>query len=208
MIGYEEDVVTQTTNFQTGEATFSVDRSGVIVLWNPAAEKTFGYPASTALGQRCWQLLCGHDTYENKYCSRFCPLREMAFQNEPVNGFQVTYQTASEGRKRFSISCLTVFNESGNEQLLHICRPVEETLENNHKLATTTQSANKHLAALTRRELEVLTLMADGENTRKIASMMGISTSTVRNHVQHVLNKLHVHTRLEAVMLIKNLDLT
>jgi two-component system nitrate/nitrite response regulator NarL len=51
---------------------------------------------------------------------------------------------------------------------------------------------------LTYRELEVLRRITDGENTTQIARAMQISSSTVRTHVQHVLTKLGVHSRLEA----------
>jgi DNA-binding CsgD family transcriptional regulator len=200
-------MVSQITNYVTGDAAFAVDRSGVIVLWNTAAEKTLGYPASKALGKRCWKLLCGRDTYSNKYCFERCPLREMAFQHESVNGFQASYKTASAGRKQFSISCLVMVDEPGNELLLHICHAQNETLGHNRNHAVTASSANKHCGTLTRREIEVLTLLESGKSTFEIATMMNISTPTVRNHIQHILNKMQVHNRLDAVMLGKHFDL-
>lgn len=200
-------MVTQTTHYETGDAAFAVDRSGVIVLWNSAAEKTFGYSPSTALGQRCWKLLCGQDTYNNTYCYKLCPHREMAFQHEPVNGFQAIFKTGSAGRKQYAISCLTVFDEPGNELLLHICRPEEETREDGHNLAANTPSVNNQHGELTRRELEVLVHLADGKNNSELASVMCISTPTVRNHIQHLLHKLNVHSRLEAVVLARQLGL-
>jgi DNA-binding NarL/FixJ family response regulator len=54
-------------------------------------------------------------------------------------------------------------------------------------------------AELTDREREVLTLLAQGLRTRDIAEYLSISPSTARNHVQNVLHKLNVHSRLEAV---------
>ena len=52
---------------------------------------------------------------------------------------------------------------------------------------------------LTEREREVLALLAHGLSTRAIARSLSISSATVRNHVQSILNKLQVHSRLEAV---------
>jgi two-component system nitrate/nitrite response regulator NarL len=52
---------------------------------------------------------------------------------------------------------------------------------------------------LTRRELEVLRLLAEGCNTRAVAQRLGVSPATVRNHVQNLLGKLGVHSRLQAV---------
>jgi DNA-binding NarL/FixJ family response regulator len=54
------------------------------------------------------------------------------------------------------------------------------------------------LARLTRREREVLALLAAGGNNRSIGQALFISPQTARTHVQHVLSKLGVHSRLAA----------
>jgi DNA-binding NarL/FixJ family response regulator len=54
---------------------------------------------------------------------------------------------------------------------------------------------------LTRRELECLALLAKGLDTTTIARRLGVSRTTVRTHVQSLLSKLGVHSRLEAVSL-------
>lgn len=61
--------------------------------------------------------------------------------------------------------------------------------------------------ALSKRETEVLKLLADRESTRKIAELLGISYSTVRIHIQHLMVKLHVHKRREAVLMGRYLEL-
>jgi two-component system NarL family response regulator len=53
---------------------------------------------------------------------------------------------------------------------------------------------------LTPRELEVLRHVADGASNREIAGRLGISENTVKNHVRNILEKLRLHTRMEAVM--------
>jgi two-component system NarL family response regulator len=53
---------------------------------------------------------------------------------------------------------------------------------------------------LTDRELEVLRLVAQGKSNREIAGDLYISENTVKNHVRNILEKLHLHTRMEAVM--------
>lgn len=52
---------------------------------------------------------------------------------------------------------------------------------------------------LSPRELDVLRLLADGRSTRAIADEFGISVETVRKHGQHILSKLGVHSKLQAV---------
>jgi len=53
---------------------------------------------------------------------------------------------------------------------------------------------------LTERELEVLKLVAQGMSNRDIAQVLFISENTVKNHVRNILEKLHLHSRMEAVM--------
>ncbi len=54
---------------------------------------------------------------------------------------------------------------------------------------------------LTERELEILKQMAAGLSNGEIAAVLTISVSTVKFHVANILNKLHVETRAEAVVL-------
>ena len=53
---------------------------------------------------------------------------------------------------------------------------------------------------LTERELEVLRLVAQGMSNREIAGELYISENTVKNHVRNILEKLHLHSRMEAVV--------
>ncbi len=53
---------------------------------------------------------------------------------------------------------------------------------------------------LTERELEVLRLVARGLNNRDAAKELYISENTVKNHVRNILEKLQLHSRMEAVM--------
>ena len=53
---------------------------------------------------------------------------------------------------------------------------------------------------LTGREVEVLGLAADGLTNRQIGRRLGISENTVKNHIRNILEKLHFHSRMEAVL--------
>ena len=64
---------------------------------------------------------------------------------------------------------------------------------------------------ITRRELDILELMAQGMSNREIAEDLYISENTVKNHVRNILEKLHLHSRMEAVVYAvreKLLDIT
>lgn len=60
------------------------------------------------------------------------------------------------------------------------------------------EEADLLAAQLTAREREVLGLLVQGADGKKAASKLGISLNTVRTHVQSILTKLQVHSRLEA----------
>lgn len=60
---------------------------------------------------------------------------------------------------------------------------------------------------LTERELEVLRLAADGIGNQAIAEQLFLSLNTVRNHMQHVLNKLDAHSKLEAAAIAAKIGL-
>ncbi|THJ74286.1 response regulator [Candidatus Frankia alpina] len=53
---------------------------------------------------------------------------------------------------------------------------------------------------LTDREMEVLRLVAKGMNNRDIAKQLYISENTVKNHIRNILEKLQLHSRMEAVV--------
>jgi two-component system nitrate/nitrite response regulator NarL len=63
--------------------------------------------------------------------------------------------------------------------------------------------ALKRISRLTRREKEVLGLLAEGGDNDAIAQALVISPQTARTHVQNVLGKLGVHSRLEAAALAR-----
>ena len=56
------------------------------------------------------------------------------------------------------------------------------------------------LPRLTDRELEILKLVARGRLNREIATELFIAENTVRNHIRNILDKLQMHSRMEAAM--------
>jgi len=63
------------------------------------------------------------------------------------------------------------------------------------------QGGKSTLKSLTEREREILQLLAHGESNKAIAMTLGISNDTVKQHVRHILTKLHLTSRVEAAVL-------
>jgi DNA-binding CsgD family transcriptional regulator len=60
---------------------------------------------------------------------------------------------------------------------------------------------------LSPREREILALLADGQSQKQIAAALVISPKTVATHIQHLLSKLGVHSRAQAVAIAYRLGL-
>lgn len=79
------------------------------------------------------------------------------------------------------------------------------TDENSGGDSLQTPDIRRPLHLLTRRECEVLQLLADGKSNRGIGDALYISEKTVKNHVSNILQKMNVNDRTQAVVLaIKN----
>jgi two-component system nitrate/nitrite response regulator NarL len=68
------------------------------------------------------------------------------------------------------------------------------------KAVTLKQARAKLLAEFTPRELDVLGLLAEGLDTATLATRLGIAPHTVEWHVSHLIEKLRVHSKLQAVI--------
>lgn len=199
----------------TAEAAFGTDEGGRIVIWNREAERLLGPKAEAVLGQPCHDVLCGKDTFGNRFCDGHCALANMAARKEPIGEFTMEIQGVS-GARFVSVTAFVVPGPRSSQfTIIHILRPVSEATgeaqgtpwrggvvplpHRSSQEPTHAKSVGTQL--LTERELEVLDLLANGTSTRDIADLLFISVSTVRSHIQSILSKLEAHSKLEAVAL-------
>ncbi|MEV6509804.1 response regulator transcription factor [Streptomyces sp. NPDC051642] len=69
-----------------------------------------------------------------------------------------------------------------------------------------TSSTSAAISSLTSRENEVLQLLATGMTNKEIGSALHIAENTVKKHVHHAMNKLSASNRVEAALLVSQLD--
>lgn len=89
---------------------------------------------------------------------------------------------------------------AGGESLLQVRQlrtVIERLVAEDAKAAP---HADKQADVLTRREREVLNLVAQGLTNRQIAGILGISPATVKTHVEHIIDKLGVSDRTQAAV--------
>jgi PAS domain S-box-containing protein len=201
---------------RTGSAAFGTDEKGRITIWNREAERLLGYPASRVLGKGCHEILCGTDVFGNRFCHRGCALTCMVERRETVRHFELDVRAESGETIPASFSIVVVPGPRPRQYtLIHFFEAVDRQREasalirriltEQHAPAVTRPAPGEAPSApppmLTSRELQILRLLAEGTSTQAIADSLFISVTTTRNHVQNILRKLEVHSKLEAVSL-------
>jgi DNA-binding NarL/FixJ family response regulator len=76
-----------------------------------------------------------------------------------------------------------------------------------HMTGPSVQPAQPLIEPLSERELEVLSIIAEGKSNREIASELYITEGTVKNHVTNILGKLGVRDRTQAALKARDLGL-
>lgn len=202
-----------------GDAGFVTGSDGVVRIWNHGAEALFGIPASDALHKRCESLVDGHDARGNSICCPDCRVLEMAGKGSPLPSFDIKVRTKNGVRRWVSVSILQCRTVGGELLVIHLLRDIHphKVLESvtekflaqlgsltGRDIANLMSPAPVPHFELTERELDILRLLARGMSTVTISEELGISQTTARNHIQHVLDKLSAHSRTEAVLRAMN----
>ncbi|MGZ8612542.1 MAG: response regulator transcription factor [Actinomycetota bacterium] len=84
---------------------------------------------------------------------------------------------------------------------LHPADEVEGAMRRLRHRRDKDDDAARRLDRLTPRELEILSMMAVGSDPASITAALGMSPNTLRTHMQNVLTKLGVHSKMEALVL-------
>jgi RNA polymerase sigma factor (sigma-70 family) len=87
-----------------------------------------------------------------------------------------------------------------NENVLSHPFVATRVLDQFRELARIDQNADSVFSPLTPREVEILDCVARGNSNKEIASILGISDQTVKNHITSILRKLQVNDRTQAVI--------
>ena len=198
---------------RSGAAAFAMDGANRITYWNRACEGLLGRPARHVIGKHCWEVMCGRDGNDNVYCHTACPVAHQARQkNDPVHPFRI--RTRATGKRvEVEVSMFAVPSyHPALTSVVHVLRPDSIRHETAAQAAVAAPAApaapkativadpTSEAAVLTSRELEVLRCLAHGESTPAVAKALSIAHVTVRNHIQSILQKLDVHSKLEAVV--------
>ncbi len=198
---------------RSGEAVFAIDSSDRIILWNKKCEEMLMRPARAVLGKRCYDVIGGRDENGNVYCYRNCPVAHQArdLPKDPVQRFRLSVEMGSGGRRTIEVSLFAIPSyHPALSTIVHVLRDEKKRVTALERSLTTAASTREPLwpmetrqgesIDLTAREKEILRCLAQGMTTAAIGKKLFISPVTVRNHIQSILRKLDVHTKLAAVV--------
>ena len=193
---------------RAGDGACVVGPGGRIVLWNRAAERIMGYTAREVLSRPCCDVFVGRDDSGNRLCYQGCHVMSLVKMGEAVQSFDMQTRTRAGKPVWLNMSILSLADGARRDHALtlHLFRDVTAARELLHMVqerlaaaAAPGPAAEGANGTLSRRELEILRLLGQGVSTKAVADRLHVSSATVRNHVQHILSKLSVHSRLEAV---------
>jgi DNA-binding CsgD family transcriptional regulator len=193
---------------------FAIDGEQRVIFWNQACEKMTGISAAEAVGDSCHAVLKGRDSHGRPLCRSNCPLCELSKGGPPPAQLPMRITHTDGKTLQFSVGTMLIPSARQNQwNVVHVMRrgrecgsPGRRGCEDRLNVAefassTQRQDAPCQIAAslLTSREREILRLLADGASVTPMSDQLHISVATVRNHIQRLMAKLDVHSRVEAV---------
>ncbi len=208
---------------QSDTPALATDIGGHIVFWNRAAERLLGRPTNQVLGRRCYDVLGGKDVFGNRFCHENCSVVSMTRKGEAVQGFEIVLGNSPKQEQNVNVSILKIPGSRPELfTLVHILQSIDRpgrltralerlgaqrssspavSADGWEPVASPASVSLPKAPPLTDREKEILRWVAAGLQNKEIAHKLGISLATVRNHIHNILEKLDVHSKLEAVSL-------
>lgn len=195
-------------------ALFTIDRDQHVTFWNQACEDLTGVSAAHAMGRPCHEILKGEDCSGRPFCGPDCPVAWLSKGGPSPANFSIRISAGEAGRVQLNVGTMLVPSDAEGEWMVvhfmqrghckssagaldHTSRDAHLDGKNNQMVMPGPSSQG--LSLLTAREREILCLMAYGQTTDVISQRLHISATTVRNHIQRLMAKLEVHSRVEAV---------
>ncbi len=185
----------------SNEGMFVTDDRQRIVAWSSAAQRLLGFSPEEAVGRTCYQLVMGREPDGHPVCGRNCSVTRNARRKRGTASYEVIAHARDGGVKCLANTVLVIEGSEGSFHVVHLLREAPVSVPVARRPETAPGSDELLVESLTRRELEVLRLLARGATIDEIAAELTISVLTARNHAANIARKLGAHSRLETVLL-------
>ncbi len=204
---------------KTADGVFAIGSDHRIIFWNKSAQDILGFNPKEVLGKYCHNVIFGRTESGGVLCSKSCCVMDSIEKGKKVSNFDTLAHTKGGVPVWINVSIIAI--PSRHEDLdvaVHIFRDItqrkreqilikkiissmkpEDQAEEDVHINNLSTLSRKPDSNLTRREYDVLRLLAEGLSTKDIAEELYISWSTARKHIQNILTKLSLHSKLEAV---------
>lgn len=202
---------------RSDDGVFAVDAEQRITFCSLAAAELLGVEQEDLVGKRCYEVILGTDYEGHPFCRPDCPSVAAARRGQGVPNYDLAYQRNGD-EIWLNVSIVPMpRSANGEATAIHMVRDVSRRRQCERLAQAAIETAKEFMGetgeakveaklspaptpALTAREMVVLRLLADGRGTTAMATELGLSEATIRNHIQRLLAKLGVHSRLEAVV--------
>lgn len=196
------------------DGVFAVDVKEQIVFWNEACENQLGISRQEALGRACYDVVHACTLSGQPFCKPGCCMARLAEGGSAPSAFPLRFGNGRGKSQKFSVrTALVPSPQPDLWTVVHLLDRGEtadmgESSEPSHRLQPCIPEGrrirDKALPPspddpLTARERGILRLLAKGHASSVISRQLCISPVTVRNHIQHLIGKLGLHSQLEAV---------
>lgn len=190
-----------------GVATWVSGPDGRIVYANERAEQMLDVSIPEVMGRPCYEMVQGKDASGEPWCKAHCQVEQKVSADQEIEPYTMRVE-GEKGEHWVQMLVIPFDNEEAGGTCLAHCafnvdrqHLIESYLD---RIAARTplnleREFDLSRSRLSKRETEVLEMLVEDENLYSIAEKLGVSYYTVRNHVQHILGKMGVHSTLEAV---------
>jgi PAS domain S-box-containing protein len=202
----------------TEDGVFLVDSDQHIIRWNAGAERILGFAESEVLDRHCYEVIAGKTRPGKPHCQPGCRVHECLLNGTLMGNFDLLTRHKAGAGVWLNMSILSIDGEGpvaahvvrdvtrekqtgvAVEQFLAVLGGSGRERRGDKRKAGSHRSHNSELPKpLSDREIEVLTLVAEGLPTNAVAERLQISNYTARNHIQNILSKLELHSKSQAV---------
>jgi PAS domain S-box-containing protein len=184
------------------DALFVTDEHQRIRAWSMGAQRVLGFSAEEVVGRRCYEIVMGRHPEGHPVCSLACPVTRNARHGRGTAAYDVL-STGQDGSARYLTTSILVLEEKrGTFRVIHLMHELKDPPPPMRPPADAPGDPGGIgcTEPLTRRELEVLRLLAQGSSLESVARALSISVLTARNHAANAQHKLGAKNRLQTVL--------